>query len=409
MMILQLNGKKTTTQTKRTCKLNLTNLKLNIYTQKQRWKLLLFIVAVAIGLASLRYTNQLVKKMSREERKKAELLAEAWKQIINASDDDANLNFYTSIIAGNETVPVIVTDSLNRILFVRNIDSVKLKNPRYITRKLHQMRDNSEPIVITLSPLEKQYLYYNQSVILTQLAFYPYIQFGIIFLFILVAYFAFNTSRRYEQNQVWVGLSKETAHQLGTPISSLMAWLEMMKIRKGDGEMLAELEKDVNRLEKITERFSKIGSKPALVRANVIGVIMTAVNYLRSRSSGKIRINLSLPAYELIVPLNAALFEWVIENLCKNAIDALNGEGQIEIALTDYTQVIYIDIRDTGKGIPKSMFKTIFKPGFTTKQKGWGLGLSLAKRIVEDYHDGKIFVHQSELNKGSVIRIVLKK
>jgi len=384
-------------------------LKLNIYTQKERWKLLLFIAAVAVGLISLYYTNQLVKKMATEERKKAELLAEAWKLIINSSHDDSNLNFYTGIIAGNETVPVIVTDSLDNILFARNLDSLKLRNPHYMARKLRQMKANSEPIVISLSPVEKQYLYYSQSVILTQLAYYPYIQFGIIFLFILVAYVAFNTSRRYEQNQVWVGLSKETAHQLGTPISSLMAWLEMMKIRKGDGEMLTELEKDVNRLEKITERFSKIGSKPALAKANVISVIMTAVNYLRSRSSGKIGINLSLPSYELVVPLNAALFEWVIENLCKNAIDALNGQGQIEIALTDYTQVIYIDIRDSGKGIPKSMFKTIFKPGFTTKKKGWGLGLSLAKRIVEEYHDGKIFVHQSELNKGSVIRIVLKK
>jgi signal transduction histidine kinase len=382
---------------------------LNIYTQKQRWKLLLFIIAVAVGLASLRYTNQLVKKMAREERKKAELLAESWKLVINAAADNADLNLYSGIIAGNETVPVIVTDSMNRILFARNIDSAKLQNPRYIARKLRQMKENSEPIVISLSLREKQYLYYSQSLILNQLAYYPYIQFGIIFLFILVAYFAFNTSRRYEQNQVWVGLSKETAHQLGTPISSLMAWVEMMKIRKGDGEMLTELEKDVNRLEKITERFSKIGSKPVLVKANIVTVIMTAVNYLRSRSSGKIRINLSLPTYELVVPLNAALFEWVIENLCKNAIDALNGQGQIEIGLTDFTQVIYIDIRDTGKGIPKSMFKTIFKPGFTTKSKGWGLGLSLAKRIVEDYHDGKIFVHQSEMNKGSVIRIVLKK
>lgn len=382
---------------------------LNIYKQKQRWKLLLFIFAVIIGLTSLRYTNQLVKKMSREERKKAEMLAEAWKQIINAEANDPNLNFYTRVIADNETVPVIVVDSLNNILFTRNLDSVKQKNPNYLVRKLEQMKAGSGPIIVTLSPVEKQYLYYNQSIILTQLAYYPYIQFGIIFMFILVAYFAFNTSMKFEQNQVWVGLSKETAHQLGTPISSLMAWVEMMKIRKGDSEMLIELEKDVNRLEKITERFSKIGSKPALVKDNVITVILTAVNYLRSRSSGKIRINLNVPAYEVIVPLNAALFEWVIENLCKNAIDALNGQGQIEIALTDFTQVIYIDIRDTGKGIPKSMFKTIFKPGFTTKKKGWGLGLSLAKRIVEAYHDGKIFVHQSELNKGSVIRIVLKK
>ena len=382
---------------------------MNGYKQKQRWKLLLFIAAVIIGIASLGYTNQLVKKISREEKRNAELLAEALTQIINAKSDDANLNFYTRVIEGNETVPVIVVDSLNQILFTRNLDSARLQNPRYVERKLRQMKDNSEPIVIFLTASEKQYLYFSKSIILTQLAYYPYIQFFIIFLFILVAYFAFNTSMKSEQNLLWVSLSKETAHQLGTPISSLMAWVEMMKIRKGDGEMLTELEKDVNRLEKITERFSKIGAKPALVKDNVITVIMAAVNYLRSRSSGKIRINLSLPTYEVVVPLNAALFEWVIENLCKNAIDALNGQGQIEIALTDYTQVIYIDIRDTGKGIPKSMFKTIFKPGFTTKNKGWGLGLSLAKRIVEDYHDGKIFVHQSELNKGSVIRIVLKK
>jgi signal transduction histidine kinase len=225
----------------------------------------------------------------------------------------------------------------------------------------------------------------------------------------MIAYFAFRTSRRFEQNQVWVGLSKETAHQLGTPISSLMAWLEMMKIRKGDKAMLAELEKDVDRLEKITERFSKIGSKPVLVKENIIRVIETAVTYIRTRSSDKIRFTIKKPSGEIAVPLNEALFEWVIENLCKNAIDAQHGEGEIEIAISDFTQVMYIDIRDTGRGIPKSMFQRIFRPGFTTKKKGWGLGLSLAKRIIEEYHDGRIFVHQSELNKGSVIRIVLKK
>jgi len=382
---------------------------LNTYKQKQRWKLLLFMVTVVIVLASLRYTNLLVQKMAREERKKAELLADALRQIVNAGPEDTSLDFYTRVLVDNETVPVIVVDSTNQVLFTRNLDSAKMENPKYIGRKLRQMKANTPPIVITLSPVEKQYLYFNQSVILTQLAYYPYIQFGIIFLFILVAYFALNSSMKAEQNQVWVGLSKETAHQLGTPISSLLAWLEMMKIRNGDGEMLAELKKDVNRLEKITERFSKIGSKPTLVKDNVIAVIHTAVNYLRSRSSGKVAISVNLPSEDVEVPLHAALFEWVIENLCKNAIDALNGQGQIEISLTDFTQVIYIDIRDSGKGIPKSMFKAIFKPGFTTKKKGWGLGLSLAKRIVEDYHDGRIFVHQSELNKGSVIRIVLKK
>jgi signal transduction histidine kinase len=382
---------------------------LNIYRQKKRWQFFLFITAVIIGIASLLYTDQLVKKIAREEHKKAEMLAEAWKQIVNSNADDANLDFYTRVIEDNETIPVIVTDTLDNILITRNLDSARLEKPRYVARKLSLMKEHAAPIVITLSPTEKQFLYYSQSVLLTQLLYYPYIQLGIVLLFIMIAYFAFRTSRRFEQNQVWVGLSKETAHQLGTPISSLMAWLEMMKIRSGDKTMLAELEKDVNRLEKITERFSKIGSKPVLIKENIIRVIETAVTYIRTRSSDKIRFILKMPPGEIAVPLNQALFEWVIENLCKNAIDAQQGEGEIEIAISDFTQVIYIDIRDAGKGIPKSMFQAIFRPGFTTKKKGWGLGLSLAKRIIEEYHDGRIFVHQSELNKGSVIRIVLKK
>jgi anti-sigma regulatory factor (Ser/Thr protein kinase) len=382
---------------------------LNKFKQKQRWKLFLFLFAVCIGLLSLQYTNKLVNKIAIEERKKAEMLAEALKQIIYANENDANLNFYASIIEDNETVPIIVVDKSDNILLTRNLDSVRMNNPRYIARKLHQMKENTEPIIISLSKDEKQFLYFHRSIILSKLSYYPYVQFGIIVLFILVAYFALSTSRKFEENQVWVGLSKETAHQLGTPISSLLAWLEMMKMRNGDVEMLAELEKDVTRLEKITERFSKIGSKPALVKDNVVSVIITALNYLKTRSSGKIKFTLKAPSDDIIIPLNATLFEWVIENLCKNAIDSLTGKGEIEISITDFTQVIYIDIRDTGKGIPKSMFHTIFKPGFTTKSKGWGLGLSLAKRIVEEYHDGKVFVHQSELNKGSVLRIVLKK
>lgn len=382
---------------------------MNIYKQKQRWQFFLFITAVIIGIASLLYTDQLVKKMAVEEHKKAEMMAEAWTQIVNSSADDANLDFYAGVIKDNETIPVIVTDSLDNIVITRNLDTSRLERPRYVARKLDNMKEHADPIMIELSPTEKQYLYYSKSILLSQLLYYPYIQLGVVVLFILIAYFAFRTSRKFEQNQVWVGMSKETAHQLGTPISSLMAWLEMMKIRSSDTEMLTELEKDVNRLEKITERFSKIGSKPVLVKENIIKVIDTAVNYIKTRSSGKVRFNLKMPPGEIAVPLNVALFEWVIENLCKNAIDALSGEGEIEIALTDYTQVVYVDIRDTGKGIPKSMFLAIFRPGFTTKKKGWGLGLSLAKRIIEEYHDGKIFVHQSEMNKGSVIRIVLKK
>ena len=382
---------------------------MNIYKNKQRWQLYLFITAVIIGLASLLYTNQLVKKMARQEQIKAGMLADAWTQIVNSSANDPNLDFYAGIIEDNGTIPVIVTDSVNNIVFTRNLDSARLKNPRYVERKLDKMREHADPIVILLPPAEKQYLYYSQSLLLTQLYYYPYIQLGIVFLFIFVAYFAFSTSRKFEQNQVWVGLSKETAHQLGTPISSLMAWVEMMKIRNGDREMLSELEKDVTRLEKITERFSKIGSKPVLGSEDVLAVIVTAVNYIKTRSSDRIKFTLNLPSQKILVPLNAALFEWVIENLCKNAIDALQGEGSIEITVTQTSQSVQIDISDTGKGIPKSMFTTIFKPGFTTKKKGWGLGLSLVKRIVEEYHDGKIFVHQSELNKGSVFRIILRR
>lgn len=382
---------------------------MNIYKQRQRWKLILFITAVIIGMASLWYTNKLVRKLAVEERKKAELLAEAFTRIVNADRNDPDLGFYSQIIADNETVPVIVVDSLDVVFFHRNLDSLKMLNINYVRRKLGQMKDNNDPIIINLSPADKQYLFYGKSSILIQLTYYPYIQLIIILLFISLAYFAFSTSRKAEQNQVWVGLSKETAHQLGTPISSLLAWFEVMKSRMENESLLFELEKDVKRLETITERFSKIGSTPVLIHENISNIVLSAVRYLQSRLSEKVIFNLDIPSEEILVPVNKSLFEWVVENLCKNAVDALNGIGEITISIKDFTQVVYIDIADTGKGIQKSMFRTIFKPGFTTKQTGWGLGLSLAKRIVEEYHDGKIFVHQSEINRGTVFRIVLKK
>jgi signal transduction histidine kinase len=381
----------------------------NIYTRKLRWKFFLLVAAIAIGVSSLWYTNKLVRKLSVEEHKRAELLAEAQRRIVNSEMADQNLDFFIQVIQNNETVPVIVVDSMDNIYFMRNLDSVKMKNPRYVDKKLRQMKIYSEPIIINLSPSEKQYLYYSKSTILTKLTYYPFVQLGIILLFILVAYFAFSSSRKAEQNQVWVGLSKETAHQLGTPISSLLAWLEMMKLKSNDPDLLIELEKDIRRLEKITERFSKIGSKPILKKDNLINVISTAVNYLKTRTSENIKFNLHFSIDELFLPLNSSLFEWVIENICKNAVDAINGKGEIDIYVTDHNQVVYVDVSDTGKGISKSKFKTIFKPGYTTKERGWGLGLSLAKRIVEEYHDGKIFVHQSEIGKGTVLRIVLNK
>lgn len=354
------------------------------------------------------YTNQLVKKMARQEQLKAGMLAHAWTQIVNAGSDDVNLDFYAGVIEDNETIPVIVTDSLDNVIFTRNLDSERLSD-QYIARHLRKMKEHAEPVIIPLPPSDKQYLYYDQSTLLTRLQYYPYIQLGIILLFILVAYFAFRFSVKFEENQVWVGLTKETAHQLGTPISSLLAWVEMMKIRNSDREMLTELEKDVNRLEKITERFSKIGSNPVTIPQDVNTVIRTAVNYIRTRSSGKVKFQFDMSADPVVVPLNSALFEWVIENLCKNAIDAMQGEGSISISVVPSAQTVQIDISDTGKGIPKPMFNEIFKPGFTTKKKGWGLGLSLVKRIVEQYHEGRIFVQQSELNKGTVFRILLRK
>ena len=382
---------------------------MNIYEKKLRWKFLLFVSAVIIGLSSLWYTSKLVKKLADEERKKVELWAEAQLQIINADLSDQNLDFYVKVLQNNETVPVIVVDTSDNIIFKRNLNSKKIDSPVYIKRKLAQMKEFTAPIEIVISNEEKQYLYYSKSIILKKLTYYPYVQLGVILLFIMVSYFAFSYSRKAEQNQVWVGLSKETAHQLGTPISSLLAWLEMMKLKTANKDMLAELDKDIKRLEKITERFSKIGSRPLLKKENIQNIITTAINYLKSRSSDKIAFNINMPSEELILPLNSSLFEWVIENICKNAIDAVNGSGEIKLSITDHTQVIYIDVSDSGKGISKSKYKTIFKPGYTTKERGWGLGLSLTKRIIEEYHDGKIFIHESEIGKGTVVRIVLKK
>ncbi len=382
---------------------------MNIYTKKQRWKLLLFVSAVIIGVSSLWYTSKLVKKLAIEERKKVELWAEAQSKITNEELSDENLSFYVKVLTNNETVPVILVDKNGNINTYRNLNSKKTNNLRYLNRKLSKMKELNKPIEIVLSENEKQYLYYSKSIILIKLTYYPYVQLAVILLFIMVSYFAFSYSRKAEQNQVWVGLSKETAHQLGTPISSLLAWLEMMKLKSSDKDMLVELEKDIKRLEKITGRFSKIGSKPLLKKENIQKIITTAINYLRSRSSDKISFKLNMPTEELMIPINASLFEWVIENVCKNAIDAVNGSGEIELSITDHTQVIYIDVTDSGRGISKTKFKTIFKPGYTTKERGWGLGLSLTKRIIEEYHDGKIFVYDSEIGKGTVIRMVLRK
>ncbi|KPK85838.1 MAG: hypothetical protein AMS27_06545 [Bacteroides sp. SM23_62_1] len=382
---------------------------MDFYYRKQQWKLFLLLFAVLIGMGSLWYTNQLVKILAIEEQKKVRLWAEATKRLADPQIINQDLDFLLDVITNNETIPVMWVDQNETIITTRNLDSVRISNPEYLKNQLEKMKSENDPILMDLGDGVRNYIYYRNSTLLTKLAYYPYFQLGVIILFVLVAYFAFSESRKAEQNQVWVGLSKETAHQLGTPTSALMAWTELIKEKYPDKKMINELEKDVSRLEKITERFSKIGSKPALKRENIIQILKDTIEYLKSRTPGQIQYQLIYDENDIPIPLNSSLFEWVIENVCKNSTDAMDGSGIIQIFVKDNTQVLYIDVHDSGKGIPKSKFKTIFKPGYTTKKRGWGLGLTLAERIIEQYHSGKIFVHQSDQEKGTTIRIVLKK
>ena len=349
--------------------------------------------------------------MAREERKSVELWAEATQKLASADiNSNQDITFLNDIIIRNTSIPIIITDSLDEIGDSRNISFSDVNKERILLRKLREMKEDNEPITISISETQKQYLYYGDSVLLENLKYYPVVQFSVIFLFILVAYLAFNSSRNSEQNQVWVGMSKETAHQLGTPISSLMAWVELLKMQNIDENLIQEFEKDTERLQKITERFSKIGAIPELIRTDVAETIRSTIEYLKTRSSGKVKFILDFDQdkrYE--APLNSSLFSWVIENLCKNAIDAMNNAGTIQVSIFEKVDQLFIEVSDTGKGISKAYFKTVFQPGFTTKKRGWGLGLSLAKRIVENYHKGKIFLKQSEINKGTTFRIVLHK
>jgi signal transduction histidine kinase len=382
----------------------------NIYTRKQRWKLFLLIVAIGIGVGSLLYTHRLVNRLSEEERKKVELWAEATRQISDISSEPGDISFALSVLTDNTTVPVILTDAANTIISTRNLDSLLLKDSLYLASELREMQEQHAPIEIEFAANQKNYIYYKDSFLLTQLRYYPFFQLAVITLFLLVSYLAFSSSRKAEQNQVWVGMAKETAHQLGTPLSSLMAWLEYLKSKPQPDEHVQEIEKDIIRLNTITERFSKIGAAPSLKKENLTTVMQNSMDYVRTRTSSKVRFTLdNKQHYDVEAPLNVPLFEWVLENLFKNAIDAMVGEGAITVSIMDQQQFVYIDIADTGKGIPKSKYKTVFKPGYTSKSRGWGLGLSLSKRIVEEYHGGQIFVKSSELNKGTVFRIVLKK
>ncbi|MGQ7869050.1 sensor histidine kinase [Sunxiuqinia sp. sy24] len=382
---------------------------MELYFKKRRWKILLLLTAMLIGASSLIYTNWLIGQMSKQERKSVELWAEAMKRLVDVgSGSNQDLTFLQDIMENNTTIPIIWIAEDGSIMGDRNIAYAEKRKSTVLQHELEKMKGQKAPIEIILSEDVTQYLYYRDSNLLQNLRYFPLAQFGVIMLFITVSYFAFSSSRKAEQNQVWVGMSKETAHQLGTPISSLMAWVELLKMKHVDGDLISEIEKDVTRLEKITERFSKIGSAPELQMGDLKHVLQTTVSYLENRSSKKVRFLLELDEQtHYDVPYNAALFSWVIENLCRNAVDAIESDGIIRLHLSKDSKQITLDVSDDGKGIPKSQYKSIFEPGYTTKKRGWGLGLSLAKRIIENYHQGKIFLKHSEMGKGTTFRIVL--
>jgi K+-sensing histidine kinase KdpD len=372
--------------------------------------LVLFLFAILTGLGTLIYTRYLVDILKTEERKRVELWAQATSVLVSVSDTLQNLEILSAIIEGNTTIPVILTDGSDKVISAGNFDEIRMRDPDYLVGQLSKIKKKNKPIVVDLGKGYSNLIYYKDSIILTMLNYYPYVQMAIILLFILVAYLAFSSSRKAESNQVWVSMSKETAHQLGTPTSSLAGWVEILQNKYPDLSVTKEIALDVERLEKITERFSRIGAKPSLSQENIIPVIINTIEYLKSRTSSKIRFTPRFNTQkEIYVPLNVALFEWVIENVSKNAIDAMEGSGEITYRISETDKCAIIDISDTGKGIPSGAFKKIFNPGYTTKKRGWGLGLSLAKRIIEKFHKGRIYVRYSEPGKGSGIRIVLNK
>ncbi|RIH63787.1 sensor histidine kinase [Mariniphaga sediminis] len=394
---------------------------MDIYLKRKRGKILLLLVAVLIGVASLLYTNWLTEKMANEERKKVELWAEATRRLASsgiqnsseANVEDLNTAYLTLIqliLEQNTTIPVLIVEPGGDFNYKANINFNEGREEQVLSKELEKMKDHSPPIRIDLSEEDYLLLYYRESNLLQNLRYYPFVQLFVIMVFIAAAFSAFGATQRAEQNQVWVGMSKETAHQLGTPISSLMAWIELLKSEDVNPKLISEFEKDTQRLEKITERFSKIGSKPELIPTDITEVLNSTINYLKTRSSGRVKFKTTFTEEApLFVPLNAALFSWVIENLCKNSIDAMDNHGTITLAMSKKENTIILDVTDTGKGVPKSQFKTIFQPGYSTKKRGWGLGLSLAKRIIENYHKGKIFIRWSETGKGTTFRIILNK
>lgn len=380
----------------------------SIYDSRQRLKFAFIFVAVLIAIASVVVSDLLIKNLAQEERQKIKVWSEATR-VMTSANPSLNMNLILEIIQGNTSIPVILCAENDSLLTYNNIEVPELNSEAYMATKIKELKGKNPPIVIDMEDGTFQYLYYDDSIILKRLLIYPYAQLSVVFIFILLAFLALASTKKAEQNKVWVGLSKETAHQLGTPISSLIAWIEYLRLKEIDPSLLSEMEKDVKRLETIAERFSKIGSNPDPLPVNIIDSIRAALGYMETRISSKVKMYVHLPEEPILVLMNDSLFAWVIENLTKNAVDAMEGQGEITFQVENREKVLKIDISDTGKGIPKSKFKTVFNPGYTTKKRGWGLGLSLVKRIIESYHGGKIYVKSSEAGKGTTFRIELRK
>lgn len=392
-----------------------------------RLRSVLLLIALLIVGGSFLFTNELARRLAQEEHKRMEIWAEATQRFIVA-EEGTDIDFVSQIIEDNTTIPVYVTDSAGKFLFSRNVREPKQHVAEFYARRIAVLRETQTPIEVRIADDVVQYIYYDESLLLRQLHYFPYIQFSVIFLFVLIAIFALYTAQQSEQNRVWIGLTKETAHQLGTPLSSLTAWSQLLHEQYPEDALLPEMDKDIERLQRVAERFSKVGSEPELTMTDLIPVVEDTLDYMRTRTSAKISYRFTCDNVAIgematpprvMVMLNKTLFEWVIENLCKNAIDAMSGQsrngqtdgiqGVISVNIEPTDNKVYIDVADTGKGMDRKQLRKIFSPGYTTKKRGWGLGLSLAKRIVEQYHKGHIFVKQSVPGEGTTFRIGLRK
>lgn len=392
---------------------------IDIYSSKSYFRWGVLVVSVAIGFSSILYTSSLVERIKEREVNQINLYAKTLEYLAREYENQDYFFLQENVINSNRTIPVILTDEANNPITYVNIEKAdRIEEPKkrnkYLRGKLREMRKDHFPIKVSLRDNTGtlhgiQYIYYQNSRQLTQLKYYPFVQLTIIVIFVAITFAVFNYSRSAEQNRVWVGLAKETAHQLGTPLSSLLAWMEYLKSSYPADENLEEINKDIARLEMITARFSNIGSVPHLKQENVYDIVENALAYLQNRLSTKINISLTVfPSKQVTAQLNKDLFQWVMENLCKNAVDAMDGIGDITVSIMRVNEgKVAIDIKDTGKGIAKNRINKIFQPGFTTKKRGWGLGLTLVKRIIENYHEGRIFVKRTEVNRGTTFRILL--